>query len=316
MNVFIKISILISIVLLLVNSFFLFWGHYLRKEKLEILVPVIAEEVPSSESEIVTLSSSVPLATPAPGSEFVLPVSSVSNVEPRTLSVTVDKEHSINLPILLYHHIDLLPNNAARPRQILTVSPSVFDKQMEYLFNEGFQTITFDALIEYFDSGQEISEKSLIITFDDGWKSQFQYAFPVLKKYNFRATFFPVANYIGAEPLYMDWAQLKELKAAGMEIGSHTMNHPNLLGLFGNNLQYELQNSKVILENQLQCPIDVFAYPYGVFSPRVAKAVQESGYQVARSTIDGIDQNPENRYTLKSIEVYDNLFHLKQILNQ
>jgi len=231
--------------------------------------------------------------------------------EIRELKTSNPKE-TIHLPILMYHHIDYLSPNASKMWRDLTVSPERFEKQAKYLFDNHYQPITFREFIDYLNSGKSLSEKSLIITFDDGWKNQYQYAFPILKKYNFLATFFVVVNYIGGSSL-MSWEELRELLDNGMEIGSHTMNHPNLRTLSEEKLRYEIQNSKIILEEKLGQKILVFAYPYGALDSKVIKAVKDSNYLAARSCIEGFDQNPENVYTLKTIQVYDNLYQLKKL---
>lgn len=250
----------------------------------------------------------VPLATPAPGSDFILPEAALFELKEEISPA----KKVIQLPILMYHHVNYLAANATKVYRDLTVTPQIFEKQMKYLFEQKYQPITFEKFISYLKEGEKIPEKSLIITFDDGWKNQYKNALPVLKKYNFQATFFVVVNYIGGSSL-MNWEELKELLSNGMEIGSHTMNHPNLRGLSEENLKYEIQNSKVILEKGLGQKISVFAYPYGTFDSKVVQAVKDSNYLAARSCIDGVDQNPENVYTLKTIQVYDNLYQFKEI---
>lgn len=216
------------------------------------------------------------------------------------------------LPILMYHHINYLPLNATKLQRDLTVSPETFEKQMEYLFKQNYQPITFEEFFNFLKTKREIPERSLIITFDDGWKNQYQYAFPVLKKYGFKATFFVVVNSIG-NPASMNWEELKELLENEMEIGSHSMTHSDLRHLSSASLKYEIQNSKIILEKNLGRKINVFAYPYGAFDTKTIEAVKESNYLMARTTLEGINQNLENLYTLKGIQVYDSLEQFKRL---
>ena len=178
-----------------------------------------------------------------------------------------------------------------------------------------FLKVVFKDEQEFFDfleKNKKPPERSLIITFDDGWKNQYRYAFPILKKYNFPATFFIVVNQTGGN-LFMNWQQLKELLNSGMEIGSHTISHPNLKKLTSSQLISEIENSKTILEKKLDCQIEVFAYPYGIFDSKIVETVHKAGYKTARTTISGLDQNTEKLYTLKAIQVYDSLNQLERI---
>jgi len=219
---------------------------------------------------------------------------------------------TIRLPILMYHHIKELPPGASGLWQDLTVSPEIFKKQMEHLFKHNYRPITFKDFFNYLRTRRNLPERALIITFDDGWRNQYENAFPVLKKYNFRATFFVVVDYIGGSK-FMNREELKELINRGMEIGSHTMNHPNLRGFSESELKNEIQNSKIILERMLGQEIKVLAYPYGAFDCQVIRIVRESNYLAARSIIRGIDQDLENLYTLRTIKVLDNLDQFKRI---
>jgi hypothetical protein len=194
-----------------------------------------------SEIEKTPLSIKRPIEKPKEVS-FKSEISSQNfvNEKPPKILPPQDKEEIpfpqklIHLPILMYHHIDYLPPNASKLWQDLTVSPETFEAQMKYLFEQNYQPITFEEFLNFLKNKKEIPEKSLIITFDDGWKNQYQNAFPVLKKYNFRATFFVVVTYIGGSAL-MNWKELRELIENKMEIGSHSMTHPNLKNLSESN---------------------------------------------------------------------------------
>jgi peptidoglycan/xylan/chitin deacetylase (PgdA/CDA1 family) len=111
----------------------------------------------------------------------------------------------------------------------------------------------------------------------------------------------------------MSQKDLKELLNNGMEIGSHSLTHPNLRRVAPSQLISEIKDSKIILEENFDCQIEVFAYPYGIFDSKIVEIVGQSGYKAARTTLEGFDQNPKNMYTLKAIQVYDNLDQLKRI---
>jgi len=266
--------------------------------------------------------SKIPLATPVSEAGLILDEGVVFNYGEEFL----EKETPVStptpisrLPVLMYHYIEEIPADASLARMNLTVSPAIFETQMEHLYSKDYQPIVFKEFFDYIEGRAEIPEKPIIITFDDGWKNQYQNAFPLLKKYNFRATFFPVVNYIDGVS-FMSWDELKKLIESDMEIGSHTMNHPNLNGLSENYLQHELQNSKNILEKNLGQPILTLAYPYCAFNSDVIKAVYEAGYLATRSCgisgfrVDSIDFNDNKVYNLDAIEVANNLSQFERYL--
>ena len=211
------------------------------------------------------------------------------------------------LPILMYHHITLSPRHSS-----LYVSSAVFKQQMKYLDENEYHPITFRELISCYDSGEKIPAKSLIISFDDGWKEQYLNAFPVLKQHHFKATFFIISSYVGYGA-FMNWQELEELKNYGMEIGSHTVDHPWLTSLSEGKLSYELKTSKEGLEKKLGQEVISFAYPYGDFNQRVIRAVKKAGYRTARSCREGSWQDLEHPYTLKTTQALNNLFQFEKL---
>jgi peptidoglycan/xylan/chitin deacetylase (PgdA/CDA1 family) len=314
MPLLIKKIIEIGGVFLIFLLMLIFVFLYFEAKKIERLSIKLEETALSTQGDLTKLPTQKVI--PSPQNETTITEKTPVGIEPKSefipSEVPLKNKKIAHLPILTYHHIDFLPPGASKEWQDLTVSPRTFEKQMEYLFQQNYQPITFSQFINFLKTDREIPEKSLIITFDDGWKNQYLYAFPILKKYNFKAAFFIVVNQIGGD-LFMNWSQLKELLNSGMEIGSHTMSHPNLKKLNSSQLIYEIEKSKTILEKNLNYRIEVFAYPYGIFDSRIIEAVGKANYRMARTTVFGLDQNIENWYTLKAIQVYDSLQQLKRI---
>jgi len=118
----------------------------------------------------------------------------------------------------------------------------------------------------------------IIFTFDDGHKSDFEIVFPLLKKYNYTATFFIVPEKIGMLG-YMTWQDIRTLYKNGMEIGSHSLSHRYMTSLSEDELKKEFVESKKILEKGLNTQIKSFAYPYGDFSRRTNKLAESAGYK-------------------------------------
>ena len=207
------------------------------------------------------------------------------------------------MPILVYHHVSQSdPEGSSAPRR-LTVTADVFAQQMQYLQDNGYHVITFADLADYFENGKELPTLPVIISFDDGWETQFEYALPSLEKYHYPATFFVVTDYIG-RPGFISWAQLQTLLTDGMKIGSHTRSHPRLTKIRDlEKLWDQIYNSKAILESQLEASVEEFAYPYGSYNAKAAAAVKQAGYRVGRGCCSGIAHTSSDVFTLKAIMV-------------
>jgi peptidoglycan/xylan/chitin deacetylase (PgdA/CDA1 family) len=219
----------------------------------------------------------------------------------------------IKLPILFYHKISTPKSNA---RSInLYVPPARFERQMRYLHRRGYKSIALDEAVKRLKAGQPIAPKSVAITFDDGYLDNYEYAFPILKRYNFTATIFVVTDFVGRdtswgrnrdslpEPL-MSWDNIREMAGQGMSFGSHTCSHCNLNKLSAERISYELTESKRRLEDELQREITTFCYPYGEYDEQAVALVKESGYQGACTTRHGNRHTPEDAYTLKRVLIW------------
>jgi peptidoglycan/xylan/chitin deacetylase (PgdA/CDA1 family) len=129
----------------------------------------------------------------------------------------------------------------------------------------------------------------LAITFDDGYEDNYTVAWPILQEFGFPATFFAATDYVGNrarfnrdwQPAMMSWLQLREMAAAGMEIGSHTCSHPHLPTLDATALRHELAGSRAALEERLALPVRSLAYPHGLHTSQVLDAAEAAGYALA-----------------------------------
>lgn len=222
-----------------------------------------------------------------------------------------------DVPIIIYHHIQHLPADASASMRRWTMPPEKFEAQIEWLAKEGFQPITMAQLMAHMKNGAPLPAKPIVITFDDGWKEHYSYAFHVLKKYNFLATFFIVSGSVG-HSAYMDWQEIKELAAAGMDIQSHSVTHARLTTLKPDDLWRELAESKKTLEDQLGKPVTVLAYPYGSYNQKVVAMVKKAGYEGAaavRGLNGGFVFRADPSYTLTryALEGRDNLAHIARL---
>ncbi len=226
----------------------------------------------------------------------------------KNASTAVSPGQRVHLPILVYHHIELVRPGASATLRGLSVSPAEFEKQMAYLAAHDYHTIYFSDLVFYFRDGHALPPNPIILTFDDGWVAQYTVAFPILKKYGFVGTFFSPTNWVDRTAgSVMSWQQIAEMSAAGMEFGSHTVTHYLMAPRTEAQNRYELLASRRLIEQYTARPVIALAYPGGSFTPNVVKVVSEADYGAAVSMLGGVEQSYGEIYTLRrtSIRYWD-----------
>ena len=175
--------------------------------------------------------------------------------EPEKISINSPLVAGKEIPILMYHAIAEEPTTEMTE---LFVRPSEMEKQIKYLVDNGFQTITFEDL----DNIGAFS-KPVMLTFDDGYDCNYDILFPLLKKYNVKATIFAVAGSVWSKGRLSE-SQIKEMSDSGLvSIQSHTVSHPDLTSLEADKLDYELSESKERIEKLTGKPVIALAYPSG-----------------------------------------------------
>lgn len=175
--------------------------------------------------------------------------------------------------ILMYHDIAEDFRSVPPDQQPYVLEPKVFHRQMQAVVES---EVAVQTVHQWCATPRE--GRTLVLTFDDGHVSNHTDALPVLAKLNLPATFFVTAGLIGKGET-MSWAQIRELHAAGMEIGSHTLTHRPPALLTDTELEYELLESRKVLENGLGAPVTSISSPTGFFNPRMRRIAVETGYQ-------------------------------------
>jgi peptidoglycan/xylan/chitin deacetylase (PgdA/CDA1 family) len=223
-----------------------------------------------------------------------------------------DKRPTVEVPILVYHHIRTSLPDGSRTERRLTVTVENFDEQMKYVRENGYHVITFADLVNCLNNVGRLPPKPVIISFDDGWDDQFVYALPKLEEYHYTATFFVVTNFVGS-PGFVSWSKLRTVVAEGMEIGSHSRSHPYLDKINNPGILWDqINTSKQILERQLEVAVDEFAYPYGSYNAVTASTVRLAGYKTARSCcVDGVQSDA---YALRAVMAPNELGKFKRYL--
>jgi len=191
--------------------------------------------------------------------------------------------------VLAYHRVN------PQGKDSLSVRVRDFEVQTSYLRKRGWESLTLaDYYLRYLRHGIVPPERSFVITFDDGFRDNYLFAYPLLEKYGYNATLFLTVKYIGtndafpwqsgpleAEDLALSWEQVHHLRGAGFEIGSHTLTHPLLTKLSLAAAEKEIVDSKAIIEQRLDEEIYSFCYPSGDFNDAICTLVRRAGYKLA-----------------------------------
>ena len=213
------------------------------------------------------------------------------------------EKRKTKVPILVYHHIRLTADGSRALRR-MTDRRGVWSADV--LQDSGYHVINFsDSRI--MRAGSQLPTLPVIITFDDGWVTQYENALPFLSQYHFPATFFVVTDYIGHRGFF-SWPQLQTLLADGMKIGSHSRSHPRLTKIADPaQLWDQIYNSKAVLESQLEVPVAEFAYPYGLYNTAATEMVKAAGYRVGRGCCSGVAHTSTDIFALRAIMVPNDL---------
>lgn len=197
------------------------------------------------------------------------------------------EETSDGIPVLIYHEV---PDAAAEPGETV-IRLADFKAQMQYLSDSGYSTISMDDLVRFMKGEGAVPKKSVVLTFDDGWKSQLN-ALPILDQFHFKASFWIFPGK-GIDEPYLSWDDVTAIsRNPNFQIGSHSMTHPwdragNLVtwsdgkvdGRGKKDVEYELKESRRILEQKLDRKVVYFAWPCGWYSDAMIEMAKSAGYE-------------------------------------
>ncbi len=209
----------------------------------------------------------------------------VGNIFPEKEKITSET------PILMYHHVKDHQTDDDDIEKGLSIPLEQFSKQMIYLHENNYQTISLDDLF------MDDNENNIVLTFDDGYHDIYENAFPIMKKYNYTGTIFIITNYIG-EDRYLDLNEIRELKQAGWQIESHTLSHPNLANISQEEEKNQISESKRIIEESVGNVVTFLSYPAGKYDDETIELTKKAGYRGAVTTNEGNSNNIEDIYKL------------------
>lgn len=185
------------------------------------------------------------------------------------------------VPILMYHYIRDHQDPEDKIGAGLSVSPTVFRQQLKQLKALGYTTVTFK------DLNKPLPPKPIILTFDDGYADAYTAALPIMQQEKATGAFYLVSEFLNKDR-YITTNQAKTLAAAGMEIGSHTLNHKDLAKMGESDQEKQLAESKAKLEEVLGQPVTAFCYPAGRYNETTVQLAKRVGYASATTTKPGI----------------------------
>jgi peptidoglycan/xylan/chitin deacetylase (PgdA/CDA1 family) len=212
-----------------------------------------------------------------------------------------EADAAVKVPVLLYHHIvsreDLSDGHYIKGKlNPMVVLKEDFEKQMAYLQEEGYTTLTLSELYDFLARKKDVPAKSVVITFDDGYKDNYVEAYPILKKYNFTAVSFIITGYVTSKlhpyvPEEIQYLSLHEIEKGCdvFEYQSHTYNlHQREKNRFNQDASYLLTKPADQIEKDLMASLrnlegrkQAFAYPYGEYSPETVSSIIKLGFRMA-----------------------------------
>ncbi len=233
------------------------------------------------------------------------------------------------IPVLMYHHV------TRHRSDMLTVRPEVFAGQMRYLAESGYRTLKLDELVSHILGKCVVSEKAVVITFDDGWLDNYLFAFPVLEHYRLNAAIFLVTDWTAAASagagtlpddvptheeskafvargdaakVILGWDIVRRMEASGLvEFYSHAASHGKCATLDREELAWEIRESKRVLEQELGRPCPYLCWPKGSFNDMAVEVAREGGYEALFTTVPGVVGPGSDPFRIRRIVVKDDI---------
>lgn len=232
----------------------------------------------------------------------------IDNINSSTLfekKINCKADQIYPVSILVYHHISSTLNDS------LNITEEQFEQQLQEIIKQNIKVISFTELYDIFNCKKSLDSKAVILTFDDGYIDNYQNAFRILKKFKLKGSFAIIPSLVGkienGERKFMNWKEIIELSENGMEILSHSLTHPILTKLSSLQIDFELSESKKILESKLSKKIDTFVFPYGNYSNEMQKNLKNSNYLGGRIYSQSTKMSANFVYFLPAKKVYKDI---------
>jgi len=270
--------------------------------------PTVGSPADASEAEEPVGDLPSPALAPALLPEGEVTTEPKGEAQPESLpdiEVTPDGvERALYVPILMYHYLSVPPADANIYRKDLSVAPDLFAQHLDRLLAEGYTTISLYDFAQALQTGRALPEKPVILTFDDGYRDNYENAFPALRDRGMTATFFVVTDFIDEErPEYMTWEMAREMLAGGMSIESHGRNHASLKGRDDDYLIWQALGSLETIAYELGVRPRFVAYPAGEYDANTMRIFESAGYWAGVTTIQGATHENDNPFELTRVRM-------------
>jgi peptidoglycan/xylan/chitin deacetylase (PgdA/CDA1 family) len=211
------------------------------------------------------------------------------------------------VPVLTFHSLDTRSSVTSFP-------PQLFRGSMGKLHDAGYQTVSLLEAVDCLSRGMPFPQRAFVITFDDGYQTVYDEAFPVLQRYGMSATvFLTVGEHKSARRAarlpsiaghsMLSWCEIREMQQGGISFGAHTLTHPDLTRIPLDQVAAEVCDSKAIIEDALDAPVPCFAYPYGRYDDRSRDIVRRH-FACACSDELGLVTTGSDPHALKRVDAY------------
>jgi len=209
------------------------------------------------------------------------------------------------VPILAYHSVSDASRHGSNE---FTVTPQQLADHLDYIAHQGYTALRVSDFAETVESCKPLPSRPILLTFDDGYADFYSDALPLLAARGYASTLYMITGQVldnrslsNQRPRFLSWAELREIDAAGVEIGSHSETHPQLDVLTHAHAHAEIQTSKAVLQAQLGHDVRSFAYPYGYHGPAVRRLVIAAGYRSACAVKEALSASDDDIYALSRI---------------
>lgn len=204
----------------------------------------------------------------------------------------------------MYHYVSTPPTNADIYRRDLSVSPELFVAQLERMRAEGYATISLYDLVAHLQQGRPLPDKPVILTFDDGYRDNYENAFPLLRERQMHATFFIVIDFINRErPEYLTWDMVREMYAGGMSIEVHGIDHTTLRSRNQADLEFQALRSYETIQDRIGFRPRFLSYPAGEYDSATIEIFRSANYWAGVTTVQGATQSSEKLFELQRIRI-------------
>ena len=225
---------------------------------------------------------------------------------------------AVKIPIIIYHSVRPHIPGESIMQDRFDITPELFEEQLIYLRDHKYTTISMDEVARDTKEGTTTpTQKPVALTFDDGLVNQYQYAFPLLKKYGMTATFYVYTNPINrGNKRYLSWDEVREMSTTGMTIGSHSLSHSLFKNSTPADIKKEISESKKVIEDNIKKPVTDFAQPFGYTSPEIETVIKEAGYTTARGIPWGTLHSSKDLFHLSGYFTSDNFKDFVRIVGK